>query len=282
VSGAPRVSHRFAEVGGLRLHALELGGDGPAVECLHGVTGHAWMFRDVAAELGDAARVLAIDLRGHGDSQWSPDERYATDDHVADVAGVLTQLGLSGVTLVGASWGGLIGTRVAARHAELVGRLAVLDVEPSFGEPDTAVPARPADFGGHAEVVAWERAANPHAPSDLVEAVAAHGTRPGPGGRLVRKHDPFFLRRWPFRNEDHWSELAGLRIPLLVVRAEGGLLRPETAERMVAEARSARLVCIPRARHVVPVEAPGPLAAAIRALLEEPVPAPLEEVHGPR
>jgi pimeloyl-ACP methyl ester carboxylesterase len=128
--------------------------------------------------------------------------------------------------------------------------------------------------------VAWERAAHPHAPSDLVDAVAAHGTRPGAAGRVYRKHDPYFLRHWPFRREDHWSELATLTIPLLVVRAEEGLLRPEIAERMVAAAAGAQLLCIPRARHVVPVEAPAALAAGIRELLAtQIVPAPKEADH---
>jgi pimeloyl-ACP methyl ester carboxylesterase len=257
------VRHAFTDANGLRLHRLEFGGDGRPILCLHGVTGHAWVWHDAAEHLRGVGRVVSLDMRGYGDSQWSADRAYTTDDHVADLEAVVSDLGLDSLNLAGSSWGGLVSLAFASRNAGLVHRLALVDVEPSSAQGETELFPRPKSFPSHAEAVAAERQANQHAPESMIEVLATMGTAPGPDGQLVRKHDPFFFERWPFRSDDRWNELRGLKMPVLVVHAEQSFIRAEMAERMVQEIAEARLVNVADSGHVIPVEQPAALGAAL-------------------
>lgn len=262
-----RVQHGFVHANGLRLHYLDYGGEGRSILCLHGVTAHAWVWRDVARRLRSVGRVIALDLRGFGDSQWSPTQRYTTSNHLEDVAAVVASLGLDEFDLVGSSWGGLIGIAFAAAHPGRVRKLALVDVAPSSSQGEEEVPPREGSFDDHAAAVAQERGANPHAPDDLVDAVAAFGTRSGEGGRLHLKQDPYFLSRWPFRADDRWEELRALTVPVLVVHAANSFIPSEVAQKMASEARDATLVEIPDSGHVIPAENPLALAEALAGFL---------------
>jgi pimeloyl-ACP methyl ester carboxylesterase len=267
VSTAPPVDRWFP--GELRIHALSFGDDPPTTVLLHGVGSHAWSWLPFVAQLDPRERALAVDLRGHGDSQWSPDEDYATASHARDVESVLDEVGAREVTVVGASWGGLVGLVLAGRRPDLVARLVVVDLAPSSTRDPGDVPPRPASFERHADVVAAERARNPRASEAATELLAAHGTRPGDGGRLYPKHDPVFLRRWGFRAEDHWPALRAFRQPLLVVKAtDSPVLPADDAERMIAEAPDARLEAVSGTGHVVHVDDPAALARIVRAFVE--------------
>jgi pimeloyl-ACP methyl ester carboxylesterase len=262
-----RVSHGFVQAGGLRLHYLDFGGDGRPIVCLHGVTGHAWVWRDVARTLTSAGRVVSVDLRGFGDSQWSPELRYTTDDHVGDLAHIINDLGADQVDIAGSSWGGLVGIAFASTYPDRVRKLALVDVAPSSNQGEDEVPPRQGSFDDHAQAVAQERAANPHAPDDMVEAAAAFGTRPGEHGRLYLKQDPYFLSRWPFRADDRWDQLSALTAPILVVHAANGFIPTEVAEKMAAVAKDATLVDIPDSGHVIPVENPEALGQTLSTFL---------------
>ncbi len=261
------IRHGFVHANGLRLHYLDYGGSGTPIVCLHGVTAHAWVWSAVAERLTAVGRVVALDFRGFGDSQWSAEEAYGTDDLVSDLGALVSSLGSGPVDLVGASWGGLVAIAFAAANPGRVRRVALVDVAPSSNQAEDDVPPMAYDFAGHARVVEDDRAANPHAPDEMVHVIAAHGTRPGEGGRLLRRRDPFFLRRWPFRADDRWSELGSLEMPVLVVRAADSFIPADVAERMAKEAKNATLVAIPDSGHVVPVENPSALADALVAFL---------------
>jgi len=263
------ISHGFVHANGLRLHYLDHGGSGRPVVCLHGVTGHAWVWAGVADALVDLGHLIATDLRGFGDSQWSATEAYSTDDHVADLDAIVSSVGAEEVDLVGSSWGGLVSIAFAAANPGTVRRLALIDVAPSSQQSVDEVPPMAYDFADHAEAVAAERAANPNAPDDMIEIAALHGTRPGEGGRLYRKRDPLFLRKWPFRADDRWAELGGLEIPVLVAHAADSFIPKEVADRMAKETPNATSVEIEGSGHVVPLENPSALADALSAFLAD-------------
>jgi pimeloyl-ACP methyl ester carboxylesterase len=263
---APR--HGMVQTSGLRLSSLEFEGRGLPTLLLHGVTGTAWSWLDVGAGLRDCARPIAVDLRGHGDSQWSVRREYATSDHVRDVYAVALALGGGEMDVVGFSWGGLIGIVLAAQHPSLVRRLVVVDTPPSFEQAETDVPHGPAAFRSHSEIVEALRGIYRHADQRLLETLAMLETRPGDGGLLCRKHDPYFLERWPFRRDTLWKDLEALKQPTLVVRAERShRLNLETAQRMVAALPKGRLALIPDSGHGVPVDNPRALTDAIRGAL---------------
>src|SRR4051812_42734882 len=185
---ASALRHRFIEANGLRLHLAELGADGPPTVLLHGVTSHWGAWLPLAEALGSERRLLALDFRGHGDSQWSASGAYGTHELASDVITVLDALrdvtGGRPLDVVGASWGGLAGLLVAGLRHDLVGSLAVVDVPPSWTLAVDDVAPRPESFADHAEIVAFERPRYRFASDDAIERLAALGTRPGADGRL--------------------------------------------------------------------------------------------------
>jgi len=97
---------------------------GPAVVCLHGVTGHGARFRALAGRL-HGRRVVGVDLRGHGRSGWEPP--WNVDTHVADLLETADALGLERPVWIGHSFGGLLVAELAARAPERVGCAVLLD-----------------------------------------------------------------------------------------------------------------------------------------------------------
>src|SRR5579872_4232368 len=78
---------RTLTVNGLRLHYLEWGRPAALpVICVHGYTSSAQSFSALARHLGDRVHLLAMDVRGHGESEWSRDEAYQYVDQAADLA----------------------------------------------------------------------------------------------------------------------------------------------------------------------------------------------------
>jgi esterase len=115
-------AERDLVVDGLRLHYLDWGQSGrPEVLFLHGgcLTAHTWDL--VCLALRPDFHCLALDQRGHGDSEWSPALDYGADAHVGDISGLIDQLELSAPVLVGQSLGGLNAMTYAAQRP---GRLA--------------------------------------------------------------------------------------------------------------------------------------------------------------
>ncbi|MDM0046181.1 alpha/beta hydrolase [Variovorax dokdonensis] len=268
------VRHHFIPAAGVLLHALEFGkdtSDMPPLVLLHGVTGHAWLWHDVAARLAANRRVIAYDLRGHGDSQWSAEARYDSEDHIADLQALSNSLSLERFSIAGLSWGALIGIGFAARHPERVDRMAIVDVEASFSVDQDAVAPRPETFASIEEAMAWERKANPHAPSDLLELFARQSVRPAQAGGWVRKHDPFFFRRWPFRRDDRWSELRSLRMPLVLVNGGRSFVRTEVMQDMAASVPGAQFEIVADSGHLIPLEAPDVLAQQLVRFFDAPL-----------
>ena len=80
-------------VNGLDLHYLDWGNVGaPPVVCVHGYTSSAEAFNALARQFHDRFHIVAPDVRGHGESAWSPDSAYQYRDQVADLAGLVDQL----------------------------------------------------------------------------------------------------------------------------------------------------------------------------------------------
>jgi len=102
----PSPTDRFVTVNGLRLHYLEWGtANRPSMILLHGIARHAHTFDHIAPDFARDHHVLAVDMRGHGDSDWSPAGAYLVEDYVKDIEELVRQLGLRRVTLLGNSTG---------------------------------------------------------------------------------------------------------------------------------------------------------------------------------
>jgi pimeloyl-ACP methyl ester carboxylesterase len=99
----------------------------PWVVLVHGNGGHAHWWDPLVPALVPGWRVLAPDLRGHGESAWAEPPAYRIDDYADDLRVVLDTLVVEPVALVGHSMGGRIAVRYAAGHPEQVRGLAILD-----------------------------------------------------------------------------------------------------------------------------------------------------------
>ena len=112
---------RFIDLEGGRRHLLEWGEPGaPVVVLLHGMRDHAHSWSWVAQSLADRYRIIAPDLRGHGDSDWSRDRDYTLPSYVRDLAEIVEASGLADINIVGHSLGGQIALRFAASFPERI------------------------------------------------------------------------------------------------------------------------------------------------------------------
>ena len=106
-------------VNGLALHYLEWGNEKPLpIVCVHGYTGSADAFNALARHLQDRFHLLALDVRGHGKSAWSPASAYRYEDQTSDLAEFARRLELDKFVLIGTSMGGIIAMTYAAEHGD--------------------------------------------------------------------------------------------------------------------------------------------------------------------
>ena len=106
-------SRRVSGSTGFDLHLLEWSTDGVPLLLLHGFGNEAHIWDEFAPAVAPYYRTLALDQRGHGDSGWDPEGRYAIDFYVDDVEAVTAELGIERLVLVGHSLGGRVSTVVA-------------------------------------------------------------------------------------------------------------------------------------------------------------------------
>jgi pimeloyl-ACP methyl ester carboxylesterase len=136
------VSDRYVDTNEIRLHYLDHSGAGPVLVLAPGLTANAHSFGGLMrAGLGDVARVLALDMRGRGESD-APATGYRMEDHARDVLGLLDALELESVVMGGHSFGGLLTYWLAANHPERVERCVVIDA-PAAIDPAIVAQVQP-------------------------------------------------------------------------------------------------------------------------------------------
>jgi non-heme chloroperoxidase len=111
---------------GIRLNYVHGGPlEGAAVILLHGITDSSFSFSRVLPLLPPGLRLIALDQRGHGDSD-RPAEGYTVNDFAGDVIGLMDQLGIADAALVGHSMGSFVARAVTERAPERVNRLVLI------------------------------------------------------------------------------------------------------------------------------------------------------------
>jgi len=251
----------------VRLSVLDWPGHEPAVLLLHGLAGQATEWSETARWLNRHHRVVALDQRGHGDSQKGL-KNFSSDAYVEDAAAVVTLLGLAPVVLVGQSMGGVVAFRLAARRPKLVKALVVVEADPG------ASPHR--DRSIERWLDSW-----PLPFKTRQHAAAFFG-----GDNLKGKTWAATLRRkgsgyWPtFRREDmlatasdatdHWTEWKRISCPTLVVVGAQGLARRAAMRRMASTLANARYVELPDAGHDLHLELPDEWRKTLLDFLDDP------------
>jgi len=272
---------RSAKINGLNLRYVEWGEPtAPPIVLLHGITGHARTWDRLAAELSSHYRVLALDQRGHGDSDAAPDGDYTVAAMAGDLAGFTDRLGLGAFTLIGLSMGGRVAIAYAGAHHARLERLVIVDIGPDIHLPGLErirglIAGAPERIESEAQAIDHVRRANPLYAEDELRHRVAHGLRRGADGSLAWKYDKALrdMMRGGGRRDlvDLWGPLARITCSTLVVRgALSDILSPEIAKRMLEALPDGRLVEVEGAGHSVPGDRPEAFARVVSAFLELP------------
>jgi pimeloyl-ACP methyl ester carboxylesterase len=263
-------SRWFSSPDGLRLHALDWGGEGPPALLLHGgsLTARTWDY--VALGLRAEFRLIALDIRGHGESGWADD--YQVEHAVADAHAVLDALELPRVHVVGMSLGGLIGAELAFAAPERIRTLTLIDISPgnvfeaSLRIRDFLVGFRGADSIDDAVEQALR--VNPRADRARVQYRMQVQLRQREDGRWHWKHDP----RRPIDNAMLVRRVQALggaaprfEAPFLLVRgARSKMLDEQAAATFAACFPNGRWLNVSDAGHNVQEDNPAELIATMR------------------
>jgi pimeloyl-ACP methyl ester carboxylesterase len=266
------LNHRHITSRGLRLHVVDHGGEGRAVVLLHGGSAHARWWDFVVPHLGPGLRPLALDFRGHGDSEWAPDGAYRIGDYSEDVGRMIEELGLERPVLVGHSLGSFVALRHAIDHPRGLSALVMIDGRASFG----ASGSRYMRLLGMLSAVGYDRLDDAVAkfrllPKETIASpdVLAHVARASfrhADGRWTTKFDRASLgAHEPFDLE---SRLPELRFPVLFIRGElSPVVSASALRRFAAACRDGEAVEIPGCHHHVLIDRPDLVGREIGAFL---------------
>ncbi len=266
---------------GVKLHYRDHDGnrDRPPILCIPGLTRNARDFEPVADRFAGDWRVISIDLRGRGGSDFDPDPaNYKPMVYVADILKMLDQLGIADAVFVGTSLGGICTMALALHDSERIAGALLNDIGPvvdmagvdrimgyvgkssQFASWDDAIDqlsARNIDVYPDYDRAQWER---------YVRRLA----REDGNGTIVYDYDMAIAGNfesaasapeiWPL-----FHALDGR--PVTVLRGElSDLLSAEVAARMTTEIADVELVSVPRVGHAPTFDEPESLAALDRLL----------------
>jgi len=265
-------------VGEARFHYLDWGGSGHPILFLHGggLNAHTWDV--VALTLRDRYRCIALDQRGHGDSEWSPSIDYGVETQVQDVEGFVDALKLDHPVLVGQSMGGLNSMAYAVRRSARMKGMVVVDVGPEINAGGVQ---RIREFASTPELDSpdafLDRAVqfNPLRDPAVLRRSLFYNLRQLPSGKWALKHDQRRASEKAARistaqREALAAQVARISCPTLIVRgALSEVLTDAAAERFARSLKNARWVRVKNAGHNLQGDNPRGLLDVMRPFLHE-------------
>jgi esterase len=271
--------------GDLTLRCLEWGPPrGFPIVLLHGLRGHAHAWDDVARALSTTYRVIAVDQRGRGESDWAPDGDYSMQAFVRDIAGLCEALDLESIALVGHSMGGRNGIMFAATYPERVTTFIVVDVGPEVA-PEGAARIRdevirsPERFHSLDDAVALARQENALASHEVIRRRLEFQTMPHADSGITWRYDPVIREQVRMNTRakppDLWEMWRRIKCPVLIVRgAETDVLSPEILERMTTVRSDFETVQVARAGHTVFEDNPADFVVVVSRWLDDHIVTP--------
>lgn len=271
-------TERFIHANGIRIHYLEWGAAGGfPIVCLHGSTGSAHHWDDVAADLCRDYRILCLDQRGHGDTDV-PAQGYRVQDFCQDLEAFVKVLRLARFVLCGHS----LGSRVATCHggsqpAELC---AIVLVDPSFDMSETVqqefingVVSQPEAFDTAEQVIELLKLRPSHVfrSEESLRRLVQRGMRQREDGRLRWKYDRgAVVETLRHSREDLWQYAARINVPTLILRGSASpVATTSSVDRMLKTIRNSRLCVIENAHHGIQQDNPAGFISEVRPFLQE-------------
>ena len=250
-----RPADRFVNVNGLRIHYLDWGAEGkPPLIMLHGIGRVAHTFDHIAPHFTGKYHVMAIDMRGHGDSGWDPKGAYLVEDYTKDIEAFAEQLHLRNIVIWGNSTGGRVAQVFAGLHPELVTAVISEDVGPErpreIADGFTSRVKREDEKGwaSEEELFANLKAGNSRTPDEVLRAYAHYGSKPRADSRIVWKRDPAIGNG--FVPTELWRFVREIKAPIIyILGGRSTIVPPPTQEELKRTLPQAQIVTIPGAGH---------------------------------
>lgn len=265
----------FVEVNGLRLHYTDWNPDGnPTIVMLHGANVQLHTWDPIAHDLARDHRVVLLDLRGHGDSDWAR-EGYRVEQFTADLEGLVDQLDLAPFELVGHSLGARIALAYAGENPDAVRHVLLSDTGPEVPKAGAraaqSIVGSTGDIRGfrnHEEVLEHYEKMHPEWLPVFRELHALHQVRENWAGKLVFKADPDLfwitgsigLKEIPYL----WEMCGKITAPTnLIASRPGPFLDEELAQKFVDAVPNAEVTWV-ETGHYVPREDPDLFCSLVR------------------
>ncbi|MFH2011104.1 MAG: alpha/beta hydrolase [Pseudomonadota bacterium] len=270
---------RYLDINGLRLHYLDWGNyEHQPMLLLHGFLSHAHAWDDFALNFRSCYHVIALDQRGHGESEWPEDAAYILDNHFADIAHFVEALNLRKIILVGHSMGGRNALFYTACTPHNIERLILIDIRVG-NDPLASEALRhlldsiPLQVNSIDEIVEKVQTIYPYLSHEICSRMASYGFKQMPDGKFIPRDD-IRMRQQSQQSgylvEDLWPFLENIPCPTMLIRGkESPFLSREDAERVCKIIPNAEWEEIPRATHMPVQENPTAFNKVVSHFLDD-------------
>jgi len=246
---------RFVTINGLRIHYLDWGAaDKQPLIMLHGIGRVAHTFDHIATHFNKNYHVMAVDMRGHGDSDWDPQGAYLVEDYVKDIEGLAGQLHLGNIVIWGNSTGGRVAQVFAGLRPDLVAVVISEDVGPErpreIADSFTSRIQQEDEKGWSSEdeLLAQLRAGNARTSEEILRAYAHFGSKRRADGRIIWKRDPKIANG--FVPTELWRFVRQIKSPTIYVLGGRSTIVPaETQEQLRRTLPQVQIVTMPGLGH---------------------------------
>ena len=270
---------KFVTANGMRFHYLEWGSAAnPPMLLLHGFaqTCHSWDF--VALGFSDDYRVIVLDQRGHGDSDWAADGDYSPETQQNDISAIVREIGLEDFTLMGLSMGGRNSFTYAANNPDKVRALVIVDAGPQNMQQGTQnirnFVQQDDELDSVDAFVERVLKYNPRRAPEQIRGSIMHNLKQLPNGKWTWKYDKRLRspgRRMgndPETEKRLWGYLEALQCPTLLVRGGASdIIAMDTAEKMRKAIPNSQMSTIEGAGHLVMGDSPAGFQRAVTEFL---------------
>jgi pimeloyl-ACP methyl ester carboxylesterase len=270
---------KYLNVNCLRLHYLDWGKGGHrAMLLLHGFMAHAHVWDEFALRFRKQYHIIALDQRGHGESQWSNNGFYSVDDHFSDITEIIKILHLKNLILIGHSMGGRNALFYTACCPNNIERLILIDARLS-SNPKNSKALRhhlihlPHQAFSLNEVVQAIQDLYPYLSKKKCHHLAYHGYQKRLDGKFVPKFDirmSLQSNRLGCVTEDLRPFLTNITRPTLIIRGKESLFLSRADTRKISSIiPNAKMKEIPKATHLPFQESPRAFQKVILDFLNE-------------